>query len=598
MRKFPQPFDELRLKEDSLYEIRVIQGETVYGMDRLKDISVDQALFDGAGPQIGGVYSCRCSVKLVEETSNWPRAASFEVQARIVSADKSQHSEWFSFGTYYTDQRYADTFGNLTLKSYDGMLALEQTWIDKVAEIPSTWPITAKAACDLIQEALGVQFDSRTVLDNTVPFIGLNSTQTTDEVETTDEAIREAFRMTTARDTLAAVAAGMGGNWHITPEGKLRLIPLVLPPDDIRAIAGIAITGLSVVGSTTMDNSNEHRYINLGMKVKDLDIGSITSGVTTVELTNSNGVTSRASDGEGYILKGNCEFANTAIAELCYNNVYGYTYSAFTASGARLNPAAELGDFVEIAGNQYQIYSIHWKVGPHITADISAPYEEAVEHEYTISNKSTKALQKAMGYTDRQVRGAYSYIEQTANGIKTGVAETYVSNDALNEKLANYSPASEIASMYYNKADIDAMDYASSTEISQTTNDITLAISQLREDTLGENGAVTDIISYVYFGTNVPLIKDPQHPENVSIVSAVVVGKKGGDNRTSVRITNDGIYLCYDNTAVSSWDQNEQLSPKALRVPVGGKLTIGSILFQPRSSGNMSLLWVGDNNGN
>lgn len=599
MRKFPQPFDELRIKEDSLYEIRVIQGETVYGMDKLKDISIDQALFDGAGPQLGGVYSCRCSVKLMVETSNWPRAASFEVQARIASADKSQHSEWFSFGTYYTDQRYADTFGNLTIKAYDGMLALEQTWIDKVAEIPSQWPITAKAACDLIEEALGVQFDSRTVLDNTIPFIGLNSTQTTEDIEISEDemkdAIKDAFRMTTARDTLATIAAGMGGNWHITPEGKLRLVPLLPPPDDVRAIAGIAIAGVSIVGDTSISDTDRHKFINLGMKVKDLDIGSVAGGVTTIELTNSNGTVAKMSNGDGYTIKGNCEFANTAVAELCYNNVYGFTYSAFTATGARLNPAAELGDFVEIAGNQYQIYSIHWKIGPYIAADISAPYEEAVEHEYTISNKSAKALQKAMGYTDRQVRGAYSYINQTANSIKLGVAETYYTKDDIDTTLENYSPTATIINNFYNKEEINAKETARMAEINTTTGGITAAIASLQKST---DGKIDEIISYVYFSDNVKLIKDPQHPDIVSTVTAVVVGKTGKDNRTSVRITNDGIYLCYDDTAVSSWDQNEQLSPKALRVPVGGKLTIGSILFQPRSSGNMSLMWVGQNNGN
>lgn len=578
MRQTSELYKQLRTQTGSYYEVKIVRGDVTYGMNKLKSISVEQAMFEGSGPQIGGVYSSQCKVKLIEQSSNWPRAASFEVLIRITDGVQTDDS-WLSMGTYYTDERHADKYGNLEIITFDDMLTLEQPWTDKVEDLPSAWPVTAKKACDMISEALGVQFDSRTVLDNTVPFIGLDTTST-------------------ARDTLAAVAAGMGGNWHITHERKLRLIPLVAPPDDVRAIAGIAIAGVSVVGDTTIDESDNRKYINLGMKVKDIKIGSVVGGVTNVELESSAGDIARASRGEGYTIKGNCDFSDSAVAELCLNKVEGYTYKPFEATSARLDPAAELGDLVEIDGERYQLCSIHWRIGPHITADISAPYEEAIDHEYTMVSQSAKALRKSMGYTDRLVESQRSYIEQTASSITSGVAETYVSNDALNEKLADYSPASEIASMYYNKADIDAKGYASSSEISQTTDAITLAISQLREDTLGENGAVTDIISYVYFGTNVPLIKDPQNPDVVDIVSAVVVGKKGDDNRTSVRITNDGIYLCYDNTAVSSWDQNEQLSPKALRVPVGGKLTIGSILFQPRSSGNMSLLWVGDNNGN
>lgn len=529
-----------------------------YGMDKLKSITIEQAMFEGNGPQIGGVYSSQCKVKLLEQSSNWPRAASFEVLIRITNGVQTDNS-WLSMGEYYTDERHADKYGNLEIITFDGMLTLEQPWTDKVSELPSEWPVTAQKACDMIQEALGVKFDSRTVLDDTIPFIGLDTTST-------------------ARETLAAVAAGMGGNWHITPDRKLWLIPLMAP-----------------IIEDPSSNENDQESIKLGMRVKDIDFGSEVGAITSVELEPSVGEIARASDGEGYTLKGKCDFSDSAVAALCLSKVKGYTYKPFEAASARLDPAAELGDLVEIDGKQYQLCSIRWRIGPHITADISAPYEEVVDHEYAIASQSAKTLRKAKGYTDGLIEKQRSYITQTAESIMAGVAEVYVDKDDLSETLENYSSTEEISSQYYNKEEIENLNYASSTEISQTANDITLAINQLRKDT---DGSISDIVSYVYFGTNVPLIKDPQHPENVSTVSAVVVGKKGEDNRTSVRITNDGIYLCYDNTAVSSWDQNEQLSPKALRVPVGGKLTIGSILFQPRSSGNMSLLWVGDNNGN
>lgn len=575
MRQTSELYQQLRTQTGSYYEVKIVRGDVTYGMDRLKSITIEQAMFDGNGPQIGCAYSSQCKVKLIEQSSNWPRAASFEVFIRITDGVLTDNN-WLSMGTYYTDERHIDKYGNIEIIAFDDMLMLEQPWTDKVEDLPSEWPITAKAACDLIQEALEVQFDSRTVLDNTVPFIGLDTTAT-------------------ARETLAAVAAGMGGNWHITPDRKLRLIPLVTPTDDVRSIAGIAIAGVSIVGDTSIDDTDNRKYINLGMKVKDIKFGPVVGVVTGVELEPSVGEIARANDGEGYTLKGKCDFSDSAVAGLCLSKVIGYTYKPFEATSARLDPAAEIGDLVEIDGEKYQLCSIHWRIGPHITADISAPYEEVVDHEYTIASQSAKTLRKAIGYTDGQIEQQRSYIEQTATEIKSGVAETYYTKDDIDTTLKNYSPTATITNNFYNKEEINAKETARMAEISTTTGGITAALASLQEST---DGKIDEIISYVYFSDNVKLIKDPQQPDVVSTVTAVVVGKTGDDNRTSVRITNDGIYLCYDNTAVSSWDQNEQLSPKALRVPVGGKLTIGSILFQPRSSGNMSLLWVGDNNGN
>jgi len=568
MRQTSELYKQLRTQTGSYYEVKIVRGDVTYGMDKLKSIAVEQAMFDGCGPQIGGVYSSQCKVKLIEQSSNWPRAASFEVLTRITNGVQTDDN-WLSMGTYYTDERHADKYGNLEIITFDDMLTLEQPWTDKVQDLPSEWPVTAKKACDMISEALGVQYDSRTVLDNAVPFIGLDTTST-------------------ARETLSAVAAGMGGNWHITPEGKLRLIPFIAPVEDVRAIVGIAIAGVSKVGDTTIDESDNRRFISLGMKVKDIKVGTAVGSINNVELTTSGGTVALAKHGEGYTLKGKCDFSDSAVAELCLSKVEGYVYKPFEATSARLDPAAELGDLVEIDGEKYPLCSIHWRIGPHITADISAPYEETIDHEYTIASESAKTLRKAMGYTDTVAAHTFSEIKQTETSIMTRVGETY---DELDEKFSEYSPTSDIEAKFNEqKKYTDDLNYAAQSSINQTKDSVTVALESL--DSI--NGDVQDIISYIYYG-QVNLVKNPQTPDDVSRVTAVVVGKSGQDNKTSVRITNDGIYLCYGDVAVSSWDQNEQLSPKALRVPVGGKLTIGSILYQPRSSGNMSMMWVGQN---
>lgn len=63
---------------------------------------------------------------------------------------------------------------------------------------------------------------------------------------------------------------------------------------------------------------------------------------------------------------------------------------------------------------------------------------------------------------------------------------------------------------------------------------------------------------------------------------------------TTLKLENDQITLEVYGEPVSYWNINEQYMPKMVNIPVGGSLRLGSIQFQPRSSGNLSLLWVGE----
>ena len=206
MRQTSELYKTLRAEAGSVYEVQVERGGTVYGMDRLVSLSIDQALFEGDGPQIGGNQAARCSLVLREQTANWPRMADFNVRVRLCSEDGERRSEWLSMGRYYTDERSA-AGDDLTVTAFDGMLLLEQPWTDKIKEPPAAWPITAKAAGALLQEATGIDLDPRTELDDTVAFVGLNT-------------------LSTARQAWSMIAAAHGGSLQMTPEGLLRIVPL------------------------------------------------------------------------------------------------------------------------------------------------------------------------------------------------------------------------------------------------------------------------------------------------------------------------------------------------------------------------------------
>ena len=70
-------------------------------------------------------------------------------------------------------------------------------------------------------------------------------------------------------------------------------------------------------------------------------------------------------------------------------------------------------------------------------------------------------------------------------------------------------------------------------------------------------------------------------------VGTVVIGQT--DSMSEFRISNEQIAAVYNNEIVSYWNQSKQYTPKQLQIPLGGSLRLGNILFQPRTSGNLSI---------
>lgn len=71
------------------------------------------------------------------------------------------------------------------------------------------------------------------------------------------------------------------------------------------------------------------------------------------------------------------------------------------------------------------------------------------------------------------------------------------------------------------------------------------------------------------------------------------IGKN--DSNKTIRLANDGINMMVNNESVTRWNQDEMFTPRKIMVPIGGSLQLGNFVFQPRSNGNMSLFYVGDN---
>ena len=406
MRTASAIYKMLRVLDTSWYEIRVVQGNNTYGLDRLKSVTMSPILTTGSGVSIGGANSTECRITLIEESAYWPRMAQFTVDFRICAGSGSTKSEWITAGTFYTDERSEDKYGNLSIVAFDGMMKADQSWTDKIpsADLPSTWPITAYDWASMIENANLAEFEDLTQLDDTVEFIGLDTT-------------------TSIRDVLKSIAAVHAGNWMMTANEKLRLVQFE--------------------NVTEPEPGESRRYSDLELSMVTFDSSPALSAVTGVHLETEAGTVVEAGTDTGYRVKSVCEFASTTgVANLCLGKINQYVYKPFEAGNAYLDPIVEIGDSVKIDGTIYQVMSVDWKFSKDPVASVSAPYDQEVDHEYTVVNQDAKTYRKTVALVDQKMEDYVPWdemstaIEQNAESVVIAASGTYVTQSDYDETIA------------------------------------------------------------------------------------------------------------------------------------------------------------------
>ncbi|MBQ6121634.1 MAG: hypothetical protein IJI59_07805, partial [Clostridia bacterium] len=167
---------------------------------------------------------------------------------------------------------------------------------------------------------------------------------------------------TTIRDALSLVAQAAGGNWIITPAGKLRLVRL--------GERGDAVEVAGVVGG-----------IDVGQA------GTITGVRSTVD-----GVVTLTGDDTGIVV--DVTVAPVIAAELA-EALIGQAWQPFRLDGAIYDPATELGDGIragvsgEVASALCSEQAVY---GPAFRGDIAAPDPGEVTDEYPYISKNESAI--------------------------------------------------------------------------------------------------------------------------------------------------------------------------------------------------------------
>jgi len=360
-------------------------------------------------------------------------------------------SEWMEFGTFYIDQRDTCFEGLVTVDCYDAMLKTNQNYLDGT-DTSGNWPKTMKAVVEEIAYRIGVGIDERTLIrtgpDYVVPYPSGK----------------------TMAQVLGYIGACHGGNWIITEENLLRLVPLTTAPDEtfhvidedyekIKTVDGHLLiykeqqvfnavlpapTGeqpTSVIPRTyyitdeygnrvvtpegyflvwdTEENA-AHAVFSEGLVNIPVVCGQITKGsaltISRVTMTGDDNETYTAGDDTGATLtiEGN-PYASQGICNDLYAAYNGLVYFPYTATKALYDPATELGDQVKIGDMVHSVmFGAKLTLDHNFRADIQAPNSEELSAEYPYLSE-IKSLKQTTEELNGAISRAASDLEEKVN---------------------------------------------------------------------------------------------------------------------------------------------------------------------------------------
>lgn len=149
---------------------------------------------------------------------------------------------------------------------------------------------------------------------------------------------------------------------------------------------------------------------NLGKNINTLNIGRklpLFTGVIIHAGQNDEGDTLDYSAGTdtGYVLEvdnpiGTQQMADSILAGL---KLRGIRYQSYTAESALLDPALELGDNVLLNGTAAVIYNKNINHSPLMETNISAPYDEEIDHAFKYEPKIERQFKRESAYTRSRI---------------------------------------------------------------------------------------------------------------------------------------------------------------------------------------------------
>ena len=134
--------------------------------------------------------------------------------------------------------------------------------------------------------------------------------------------------------------------------------------------------------------------VNIQQSLKHLDASPRFSAYSKVIIHVDDDTVIEVGNDSGRTLEFTNPFGTQAMANDILSRLSGLEFQPYKADGAFLDPAAEMGDAVTVRDIYGGIYSRGRKYGRQMTADISAPYDEEINHEYQYESPTERQYKR------------------------------------------------------------------------------------------------------------------------------------------------------------------------------------------------------------
>lgn len=134
----------------------------------------------------------------------------------------------------------------------------------------------------------------------------------------------------------------------------------------------------------------------VGKKIRSFKSSPQFDGFSRVVIVVSDEVEYSAGTELGRTLRLTCPWGTSQMAENILSDIQGFQYQPYTAEGAFIDPSVELGDGITVNNVYGGIYAQSLKFGPRLTAAISAPSEEVLNHEYPYVPKQDRKVTRSL----------------------------------------------------------------------------------------------------------------------------------------------------------------------------------------------------------
>lgn len=146
-----------------------------------------------------------------------------------------------------------------------------------------------------------------------------------------------------------------------------------------------------------------------------------------------------AGDNTGRTLTLSCPWGTKAMAKNILSQMRGFSYQPYTATGAILDPASEIGDGINVNGVYSGIYRMDTTFNSHCSTDISAPSDEEIDYEYQYRSKQQREVSRKNKYFSSQLlihsEQISAEVEQRTNDVAVINGKLTVQSDMIEAEV-------------------------------------------------------------------------------------------------------------------------------------------------------------------